>query len=64
MNFPLGGMFNSRINLNLREDKGFTYGARSGFMGGKTLGQFKAGGAINKAHTVAALQELFDKLLK
>ncbi len=27
MNFPLGGAFNSRINLNLREDKGFTYGA-------------------------------------
>lgn len=62
MNFPLGGMFNSRINLNLREDKGFTYGARSGFMGGKTLGQFKAGGAINKAHTVAALQELFAEI--
>ncbi len=31
MNFPLGGAFNSRINLNLREDKGWTYGARSGF---------------------------------
>lgn len=29
MNFPLGGAFNSRINLNLREDKGWTYGARS-----------------------------------
>ena len=31
MNYTLGGAFNSRINLNLREDKGFTYGARSGF---------------------------------
>lgn len=31
MNFPLGGAFNSRINLNLREDKGWTYGARSYF---------------------------------
>lgn len=28
MNYPLGGAFNSRINLNLREDKGYTYGAR------------------------------------
>lgn len=31
MNFPLGLAFNSRINLNLREDKGWTYGARSIF---------------------------------
>lgn len=62
MNFPLGGMFNSRINLNLREDKGYTYGARSAFAGGKTLGQFKAGGAINKEHTVAALEELFAEI--
>ncbi|MGY8790769.1 MAG: insulinase family protein, partial [Pseudomonadales bacterium] len=31
MNYILGGAFNSRINLNLREDKGYTYGARSGF---------------------------------
>jgi zinc protease len=33
MNFALGGAFNSRINLNLREDKGWTYGARSYFSG-------------------------------
>lgn len=31
MNYVLGGAFNSRINLNLREDKGWTYGARSNF---------------------------------
>lgn len=31
MNYNLGGGFNSRINLNLREDKGWTYGARAGF---------------------------------
>ena len=30
-NYPLGGAFNSRINLNLREDKGYTYGARTWF---------------------------------
>ena len=30
-NYILGGAFNSRINLNLREDKGYTYGARSGY---------------------------------
>lgn len=37
MNFPLGGHFNSRVNLNLREDKGYTYAARSGFSGGGCL---------------------------
>jgi len=31
MNYSLGGAFNSRINLNLREDKGYSYGARSFF---------------------------------
>jgi zinc protease len=31
MNFALGGAFNSRLNLNIREDKGWTYGIRSGF---------------------------------
>lgn len=62
MNFPLGGMFNSRINLNLREDKGFTYGARSGFAGGKDLGIFSAGADVNAEHTVASIQELIKEL--
>ncbi len=31
MNYPLGGAFNSRLNLELREDKGWTYGARAYF---------------------------------
>ena len=42
MNFALGGAFNSRINLNLREDKGYTYGARSYFNGGKLSGYYTA----------------------
>ncbi len=58
MNFPLGGMFNSRINLNLREDKGYTYGARTRFSGGKTLGRFIAGAAVNKESTYDAVKEL------
>ena len=29
MNYPLGGAFNCRLNLDLREDKGWTYGARA-----------------------------------
>ncbi len=62
MNFPLGGMFNSRINLNLREDKGFTYGARSGFAGGKDLGIFSAGADVNAEHTFASIQEFIKEL--
>ena len=31
MNYVLGGSFNGRLNINLREDKGWTYGARSSF---------------------------------
>lgn len=62
MNFPLGGHFNSRLNLNLREDKGFTYGASSAFVGGKTLGKFEFSSAINKQHTVAALNEVLSEI--
>lgn len=42
MNFTLGGAFNSRLNLNLREDKGYTYGARSAFLGDRIDGLFMA----------------------
>jgi zinc protease len=62
MNYPLGGAFNSRINLNLREDKGYTYGASSGFSGGKTLGWFKAGASVKQAHTADAMQEITKEL--
>jgi zinc protease len=46
MNFVLGGAFNSRINLNLREDKGYTYGARSAFDGDEHYGSFTAAAGI------------------
>jgi zinc protease len=62
MNFPLGGMFNSRINLNLREDKGYTYGARSGFSGGKVTGTFSAGADVAGQHTVASIQEFLKEM--
>ncbi len=62
MNFPLGGMFNSRINLNLREDKGYTYGARSGFSGGKQTGIFSAGADVAVQHTVASIQEFLKEI--
>lgn len=61
-NFPLGDDFNSRINLNLREDKGYTYGAFSAFNGGKTLGWFEAGADLKQAYTAAGIIELLAEI--
>ncbi len=57
MNFTLGGAFNSRINLNLREDKGYSYGARSGFNGEKDYGVFTAQAAVRTDATAASIIE-------
>ena len=62
MNFPLGGAFNSRINLNLREDKGFTYGANSGFVGGKTLGWFEVSTDLTAANTGEGIKEILGEI--
>ena len=62
MNFALGGTFNSRINLNLREDKGYTYGARSLFWGDKTSGGFTASAAVRADSTAASITEFTNEL--
>jgi zinc protease len=62
MNYPLGSAFNSRINLNLREEKGYTYGASSYFSAGKTLGRFSAGASVKKEHTYDAMVEIEAEL--
>ena len=62
MNFALGGHFNSRLNLNLREDKGYTYGAYSNFYGGKSLGGFEMGASVSQENTYAAITELIFEL--
>ncbi len=64
MNYPLGGAFNSRINLNLREDKGYTYGAGSRFSGGKTLGSFSVSASVKQAHTADAMLEVVKELAR
>lgn len=64
MNFPLGGAFNSRINLNLREDKGYTYGASSAFVGGKTLGWFEANADVNAQNTGDGIKELINEITR
>jgi zinc protease len=62
MNTILGGGFTSRINMNLREDKGYTYGARSGFTFRRGAGPFSAGGDIQTAVTDKAIAEFMKEL--
>lgn len=62
MNYTLGGAFNSRLNLNLREDKGWTYGARSGFSGGKQTGDFEFSSGIRANATDSAMIEVIKEL--
>lgn len=62
MNYPLGGAFNSRINLNLREDKGWTYGARSGFSAGDDPGPFTASAGVKAAATDSAVYEFMKEI--
>lgn len=62
LNHVLGGSFSSRINLNLREDKGYTYGAHSAFRGGATPGELRVATAVTTEHTAAALQEILLEL--
>lgn len=62
MNFVLGGNFNSRINLNLREDKGYTYGARSGFSADRYAGLYSASAAVRADVTAAAIAEFYKEI--
>jgi predicted Zn-dependent peptidase len=62
MNRILGGQFSSRMNMNLRERRGFTYGARSSFAFSRQPGPFYAGGAFFTANTDSALRELVHEL--
>ena len=58
MNFNLGGNFNSRINQNLREDKGFTYGAHSYFTGNRDAGVFVVATDVRGDATVPAIENI------
>ncbi|SEJ38170.1 zinc protease [Dyadobacter koreensis] len=58
MNYPLGASFNSRLNLYLREDKGWTYGARSYFAGDKYTGTYTFTSGIKAEATDSALVDV------
>ena len=61
MNMILGGGF-YRLDLNLREGKGWTYGARSNFETRKTAGPFSAGGEFVALHTADSVAEILKEV--
>jgi zinc protease len=62
LNSVLGGQFSSRLNLNLREAKGYTYGARSGFSFRQGPGPFSAVTSVQTAVTKEALAEVVKEI--
>lgn len=62
MNAALGGLFSSRINLNLREVHGYTYGAFSGFQYRRLPGLFAAGSAVRTDATAPSVTEIFKEI--
>jgi zinc protease len=62
MNTMLGGMFQSRLNANIREEKGYSYGVGSSFAYGKGPGAFRTGGDIVSDKSDAALVEFMKEL--
>ncbi len=64
INTALGGSFTSRLNQNLREDHGWTYGARSGFAETRGQGWFSASAAVVTEQTGPSLKEMLGELGK
>ena len=64
LNMLLGGYFNSRINLNLREVHGYTYGARSFFDTRMAAGPFAVSTEVRTEVTVRAVEEIVSEILR
>jgi zinc protease len=62
MNNALGGLFSSRINMNLREEHGYTYGASSQFIFRRSAGPFVVAGGIRTDVTAPAVTEIFKEI--
>ena len=62
MNTILGGSFTSRINKNLREDKGYTYGAGSSLSADKYIGAWTSSAQVRNIVTDSALTEIFNEM--
>jgi zinc protease len=64
MNDKLGGSFNGWVNMVLREEKGFTYGARSSFSGNYASGTFTASAPVRSSATLESAEIFKDLMLK
>ena len=64
MNYKLGGSFSGNVNLILREEKGYTYGARTNFSGSKIPGTFTASSSVRTNTTGESVQIFRDEILK
>ncbi len=62
MSALLGGLFNSRLNRRLREEKGYTYGASAGFDLRRSAGPFAARAAVNTDVTAPAVEDMMAEL--
>ena len=62
MNIALGGLFSSRINMNLREEHGYTYGASSQFSFRRAPGPFQVASGIRTDVTGPAISEIFKEV--
>jgi len=62
MNQILGGAFSSRLNMNLREEHGYTYGARSSVSDDKVIGRFSASASVRNEVTDSAVMEFMNEL--
>jgi zinc protease len=64
MNALLGGLFSSRINLNLREKHGYTYGAQSSFDWRRGAGPFEVSAAVQSESTHLAVREALGEMAR
>jgi zinc protease len=62
LNMILGGQFVSRVNMNLRQDKGYTYGVRTGFDLRRGLGPFALQTSVGTEVTAPAIREAIKEL--
>jgi len=61
-NMMYGGMFSARLNLNLREEKGWTYGARSGISADYTDAIWKASTSVKTSTTADSISEILREV--
>ncbi len=64
MNYALGGSFNGRVNMILREEKGYTYGARTNFVGSEFPGYFVASAGVQSNATLESAEIFRDEMIK